>query len=459
MHGRFYWQTRKNTVRYVGIGAVALALVIGATQIPGGASPAVANLWVNTTAGASPSRCATACVYNSTHAYGSLTAAFTAASPGDHVLVKCGSYGNQTFTTSQSTTPVTISSETGVCATVNELDFNDTDGAYLTADHLTLPQGAGGTTVDHLKITNSMIGVGQWTSGPILSFHALYNSTIQGNTIGPACCGNSPAFGSPHSSPEGIRIGNAGETNSTGDVIDSNLIQGVVRLCANWMSGYGACPDSDCPSFCHADGIHLWGIQNSVISDNSLVQDAVQGIFIENSNGSVTGNNTVINNQISLVENECGICSGADGGGTTIGSTLIAFNTTPDVITLSSTGANEAAGASYTLVGNIGKLLIASASTGNNVGCTGINDANLTVNYSYNVWIPVGGGTPGPCGTGDVYPASPQFVSPTDLDLDGAAQAADNLVPHATCTPITTRDIHGNSRPHGVDCDAGADER
>lgn len=51
------------------------------------------------TAGASPSRCAVACAYDATHAYGSGPAAQAAAQGGDRVVYKCGTYPAQSFDT------------------------------------------------------------------------------------------------------------------------------------------------------------------------------------------------------------------------------------------------------------------------------------------------------------------------------------------------------------------------
>ncbi len=84
--------------------AIGIGVIIGNQVTGGGNVPpitgiptnvGVANEWVNTTAGASPSRCSPACAYDSTHAYGSMGAANTAASAGDSVLFKTGTYGPQ----------------------------------------------------------------------------------------------------------------------------------------------------------------------------------------------------------------------------------------------------------------------------------------------------------------------------------------------------------------------------
>ena len=64
---------------------------------PPPAGAGTANLWVNTSAGSSPGRCATPCAYNATKAYGSLNAAYAAAQGGDVIYVRAGSYGDQSI--------------------------------------------------------------------------------------------------------------------------------------------------------------------------------------------------------------------------------------------------------------------------------------------------------------------------------------------------------------------------
>jgi hypothetical protein len=115
---------------------------------PGGGA-AVANEWVNTSAGASPSRCAVACVYDSTHAYGSFQAALTAASGGDAILVRDGTYGPQTLSSSEKTTMVTITAEHFRQAFMG-------DPFTTTIGNVTVSGVAGtgsGATLPHLQLT------------------------------------------------------------------------------------------------------------------------------------------------------------------------------------------------------------------------------------------------------------------------------------------------------------------
>jgi hypothetical protein len=79
--------------------------------------PVTANLWVNTAAGASPGpRCDIACPYTATDAYGRMIDAVAAASCGDVIRVKAGSYGKQGALTKScsGSSKITLLGEDGV---------------------------------------------------------------------------------------------------------------------------------------------------------------------------------------------------------------------------------------------------------------------------------------------------------------------------------------------------------
>lgn len=83
--------------------ADATGTILG--PVVSGGTSATANMWVNTTAGASPSRCSTPCAFSASGAYGSFSAAYTAASTGDVINVVDGvggdDYGAQFIGTGQ----------------------------------------------------------------------------------------------------------------------------------------------------------------------------------------------------------------------------------------------------------------------------------------------------------------------------------------------------------------------
>ncbi len=129
---------RGRVQRAIVIGAVAVGgLVTGilATQDSGvgsGVIPSttVANEWVNLTAGSTPRRLSTASAFadaagcNSTCAYSTLSSAYQAASCGDSILVKAGTYSAQTI-------PETV---TKSCSTGCHLARSFPDGTSQTQD-------------------------------------------------------------------------------------------------------------------------------------------------------------------------------------------------------------------------------------------------------------------------------------------------------------------------------------
>ena len=448
------------------------------------AASATANLWVNTTAGASPSRCSPACVYNAANSYGTFDSALAASSPGDTILVKCGTYSTQSITTVKSSGNVTFSSETPKCATIEAngavaVSFGNGVG-YLTLDNLTVNGRITSSTTtgignNNITISNSDIDVGKKVNGQPVSYSVGSNLTITGNTIGPSCCGYNGGSGN---SPEGIRIGKpnsatASCTTQACDVtITNNLIQYTVRDCQYWpSSGFGSCPDTTCTNGvgCHMDGIHIWGVDGANISGNRLYGVECQGIFLENTNNSLQRDVTIKNNAISSVVGGCGnkgiylSAGGATDGSTNgfAGTWDVAFNSGGSTIIGPNGCGSCQPGTKFNLTGN-NMILFATNNTGNGAGCT-TPWGTSTINYTYNVWRP--GGTNQACGSHDLLAnASPAFINEVnppatgiDLHLAVGSQAID-YVPSSICSPIVTADFENDSRPQGPACDASADE-
>ena len=437
--------------------------VVTASGGGGGGGSGTANVWVNTVAGSSPSRCSTPCAYDPTHAYGSLASAYAAASAGDLAVVKCGAYGQTSFSSRKTSGPITFQPETDYCATLGQLDFTN-GGDYATFRHFAVNDfdGAvyqGGSTVSrNVVLDGNKINVGKRVDTQNVDVHTVNGWRFVNNTIGPSCCG------SGGSSPEGIRIGiPSGAPNSTNVTIDNNVIQYVMRSCSYWpSSGWGSCPASSCSS-CHMDGIHVWGLTNSVISRNRIYNVEVQGIFLEPTNGSLNSNVSIVNNAVQVMGGNAGIYVKANDSSSTGGTWTIAFNSTPDLIELGAGFSGDQPGTVFNLTGNIANLMITNSS-GNDAGCTGY-PAGTAINYAYNVWrTDMGGATQGPCGSTDTT-GNPAFVNSQqapavgiDLHL-GSSGPADNFVAAAACTAITSSDMDGQTRPAGSKCDAGADER
>jgi hypothetical protein len=440
---------------------------------PSAAGAVAANVWVG--ASGSCKRSATPAAYNAATACATFSAAYHAAAVNDAVDVRCGTYGGQIFTYdgSKSGGQVTFQPESAGCVTINSSKVAiglQSNVGYLTIRGFTLngPNGAfvdaGSGTAKNVTVDGNRINVGKKLNGCCdVSLHSIDGWKIVNNVIGPSCCGTSYS-----SSPEGIRIGRPNSTapNSNNVLIDNNLVQNVVRNCAYWpISGFGPCPDTTCvASGCHDDGIHIWGLQNSTISRNRIYNAEVQGIFLDQANGSLNRNVNILGNAVRTVGGSAGIYVKAAGPNSIAGTWNIAFNSVVGLIVVPGTGfTGVTPGTTINLVGNAGSLLVSNTS-GSNAGCNG-SAAGLKLSYSYNVWNNIPGATKGPCGSTDAA-AVTAFVntagapqSGLDLHLAAPVQVADNRVPALNCTTLVKTDFDGQRRPAGTKCDAGADER
>lgn len=461
---REYSPTR--TVLALAMLGVLIVLAIGDETGRGSAAASVsrtapvsglANLWVSTTGGSHPVRCSSPCAYAAASSYGSLAAAYSAAQPGDTVVVQCGTYPRTNFAGRKQNGPnVVFNPASPYCATLGLVDFSG-GGDYSTLNQFTINdrQGAvyeGSNSVSRgVRLSSNHINVGQRVDTQDVDLHVVSGWSIVGNTIGPSCCGDGS------SSPEGIRIGTpdgATAGNSSHVLISGNLIQFTLRSCEYWPDGYGACPSSDC-SECHDDGIHVWGMTDSTISRNRIYGVEVQGIFFEPTNDSLNSNMAILNNMVTIVGGNAGIViNGCDCGGSTGGRWTIGFNSTPNLIEIDPDGVRP--GTVFNLTGNIGALDIANSS-GDAIGCTA-DGTGATINYVSNLWEPVGGGTPPTCGTGNVRGTAAFVDRLTDLHLARPGRAG-MLVPSAICLATTKADIDGNRRADAARCDAGADQR
>ncbi len=277
-------------------GVLAAAGVYGYGRVTGnggGVTPGTANIWINLTAGSSPSRCSTACAYDSTHAYGSISAALTAASCGDVVLMKGGNYAAQTINVisgltscgtdvSVTAAPAEIPVVTGALSVVGGDHFSlngivGVQGGPSTPNvGTTVSVGCGGTCSASTNVTiNGYKGVKYSISGP------QSNITIENSEFGPyytsGVCGDS---GSQISA-------NTSHAMPTHITIDHNVIH-------DFTIDFAACPSL------HADCSHVLGGQFITYTDNVWYNCAEYDLLM-NSNkahdgGAVPQNNTICNN-------------------------------------------------------------------------------------------------------------------------------------------------------------------
>ena len=210
-----------------------------------------------------------------------------AAAGGDTVRVKNGSYTGAAFTldTSKNGGRTSFVPQTKYGVTLTSPTVFGPNVGFISIKDFVVNSPKGGFLNSsfgisrNITIDGNRINVGQKVDGTpagIYFYSNIDTYKIINNVIGPSCCG-----ATNRSSPEGIRIGKASQTapNANNVLINGNTIQYVVRSCTYWpATGYGPCPDTTCTaSGCHNDGIHLWGIQNSTISNNRLYNAEVKG--------------------------------------------------------------------------------------------------------------------------------------------------------------------------------------
>jgi hypothetical protein len=115
--------------------ASAFVFLLGMV-LPLSAAPTVANLWVDTNGGTC-SRQSPASSYSDAAACGSFDAAWDAASVGDVIVVKAGTYGPQTISGNKISPGVTIYGET-----TTKIGNLTTNAAFMTLENVTVDVGS-----------------------------------------------------------------------------------------------------------------------------------------------------------------------------------------------------------------------------------------------------------------------------------------------------------------------------
>jgi len=483
------------------VGVVSGGLAIGSrNDAPPPVGGNVANLWVNTSAGGSPSRCSSPCAYVAANAFGSYDAAYQAASNGDKICVNTGSYGGQqiqykaaitaevtidgdcngTSRTNVNVTQTTIGQANGSAQTrfVTMKDMSLNGAASVQA--VFIYYGSNGASklsdmADHITFDNVNICYERATTGPCFEAYSTDAVTVKNSTIGPACCGLNSG-GVETNSPVGIRFGadtvtGGGFPVNSGLVIHNNLIQGLYTDCSKWLTGHGSCPQATCTDaldLCHNDGIQIWGASDMTITNNRIYHVGINGIFLDST--ALMTNGTIANNMIGdiLPDPRNGFgenCFDIDGRGI-LGTWQIINNTCDpgDVFGLSWAQTMDTNNAVWNLKGNLGTISLATTASDPN-GCTAGTTGVFV--YSYNTLSPDDGqdranGCGGNETTGPATFVDGTSVAPTNtmnLALSGANGPADNKIPPATCAGFVTADIDGVSRPQDTNCEAGAWER
>jgi len=463
-----------------------------------GSTPGLANLWVDQNGGTCTRTGGAGAAYVDAAACSSANVAFqAAATAGDLVRFKCGTYDAQTLSAAAKIGMTTFRAATYGCATIQAttptftIDMRGQSwvtwdgfvlnsyqtiggGNYVVIDDV----GAGISTAQsqHVTLTNNQIDVGKLDGGSrLINLHeAQYWQIGPNNIFGGSCCGLSIP-----GSPVAVSIGKpttataSCSTQACHDSIIDNLFQYAdLRDPAQWpVSLFGAAPEAICnAAACHADAIQIFGAQYIDILRNRFYGNACTDIEIQPSGlaNEFNGDFNIVGNTSTNIAGQCNGFLSIDGHGTnTISGTWnVGFNESPaQMLMIGWSGAKP--GTVFNIYGNDMPMLMENQTTFATIGCTASGApgvSNVTFNYDYNVFPTA---TPtGPCGarsaTGSTEWVNPSAAPATGLDMHktGALGAADNYVVCANLTiglgcPLT--DFDGDVL--AAIAEAGADQR
>ena len=139
--------------------------VVTPPSVPSPPTAPTANLWVNTTAGSSPTSCDTACAYDPAKAYGSFNAAYQAALPGQTIYIRAGTYGTQQVNHKTGAASPNITIQPEPSATVKVKEFYVQSASYVTFKNFTvIPGGPDANYLESNQIIDFGAESGQTTS-------------------------------------------------------------------------------------------------------------------------------------------------------------------------------------------------------------------------------------------------------------------------------------------------------
>lgn len=482
-------------------GAAAITTIILVTSGP----VSTANIWVNTTAGASPSRCSTPCAYDPTHAYGSLQSAFAAVTSGtDTIVIHDGTYtsAQTVYPNASATAPIAIKpqSSTGVSFTnVVQIKASDVEldgfqfqmftsqsghpfnivvqppsgglGSYACVSNVTLRNIQGGNFslnngVSNVNIVGGTYSERGWRLGQTPDGTTSWNAP----TIGASSsflCPDSSTIAAPATdvTVNGAKFGDnfpACEDNTT----------------------YGNNPQATCVEPSHPDCFHIYGPTIGLTVENNWF-DHCMGFYLnlnveDHGQGNTTIKNAVFQNNIFGDDNHGGIGT-TDCNGNTVSSQQVSCDSW-DQITQAGTGPSYVQCDNVVFRDNtwghdqtnnplfgINCPLASGATQGvqfynNIITDWGSLSCGTGLTFDYNLFV---GGTT--CGT-HATTGSAAFLQPTDTAVAtpyafASVPWTSNFVPgvgsaaigvgNCTATTAATTDYNGASRPTGA-CDVGA---
>jgi hypothetical protein len=501
-------------IRGAGVLVVAGVLIGGGSYVIGDGG-ATANLWVDTTGGTC-TRSASPAAYSDAAACATFDAAYDAASGGDSVMVKAGSYDPQGITGTKASL-VTILPATGETVTVGGWAHLGTTATYVEGTSYTLDL-VGGDTTGNFPSTTSCPDTGAGTCYVINLGISFFECTGKTSTSLTGCRAGSAGGLNPYKYYDGADIqpsptivsatnvelrdmrvndsvltgtgvtlrrvvghrwyidggasnvsligGTYGDTtsglvNSAGrsSTPTTVLIDGVTFQNMDARDAGGTPPSGDA----HGECLHYGATNGLTIKNNIFKGCAVYNLSFFNLGGAGIANNvTVENNFFDCPTNMASPGNGAAPvrclGGS--GAAVSLNNTTTTAVTYTFRN-NSLADGGFLVLELGGSGSFTGTTLIGNLGERGYDACNFSgVTCSYNVWertfdCPGSNETNATCATN----ISPNYVSDTTADLHLVNGAAAEAKGSPSSCPTTDIDAEARPQPGATTCDAGADER
>lgn len=385
--------------------------------LPLWAVPTMANLWVDTNGGTC-TRQSTAGAYIDAQACSSMQTALTAASAGDTVIIKNGSYGAQTLSTDQKASAVSFYAETSGSVTLTGDLTVHVDKVHIYG---VVSAAAAFDSRHDLEVLDSTVTaftdvlIDGWSGRS--AFLAASGLTIQNSEIG-----NGYGCNASHQE-DAVQFWGWGPSLATKPT-NFNFLHNIVH---DWTADAGG----TCTGGQHVDGFQNYPGSSEVLIDGNLFyNNATSNILTEGISGSwviqnnyfgppyVAGNNLVIGR---------GDCSGV-----VIQYNVMDFGAVNNDVSCT--------GTSYIVRGNIFPSAVTSCGT---------NTA------TFNVFPASGGST---CGTNTKRCTPTWVLSPPSAggaQPNPTLQASDTCARDAGSSVYPSTDFYGTVRPQGAAADAG----
>jgi hypothetical protein len=389
------------------------------------ASGETANLWVNTSAGASPTKCSPACNFDPSKAYGSLNDAYQAASPGDTIIVKAGTYGDQNLT------------------------WSDKGGSsvVLRAENGTTPKfGSMGVETSNVTVIGPFTSTTLETNGS--GGHTISNVIVESFTVDGGAKQVIPGYVASANGVtwKNVDISNVREVQAV--IVDGGPGSGAQNITFDHLVAHDdfiALGSSN-----HTECLGLFGGWDITVKNSLFYRCTTFDVFVtwnDTQTGTNNANRVILENNVFEEPYDSGIPPN-DAGPANYAVKWI----TPDPSPSATRGAiirNNTFGSLLSLPGS--STQPTPVVTGN-IFTGGSCAANTT--YRYNVT------TSQPCGTGDIVSSSwaimAGYMDPSGHDW--SLKSVSPVIGKADPANFPSLDILGHTRPSGLDPDAGAYE-